>query len=402
MNNSNLNGNEQKNGIIAALFLFQYSMLIPLMQFISLSFLVAISGIVLMLVVFWVNKRIVINKKMALLVFTLIIVFLLKILIDGSEPSIIVNFLMIAIPPVIVYSYQFDCGKFLEWSSKLSIVNFLLLFLEPFVGEDIAYMRFGYAMVLTAILAYILVTHPNYANYAERSGRRKKSVGIVWWVILVVSIVETIIFGSRGALVVFVAFVLIDLLLIHKKNVLKNSILTMVGFIGLFNIENILSLLVSIANRFNVASYSLQKFQYQLSYGIEAASSGRGRLYAEALESIKENPLFGSPMISYEDGELYTHNLFLQVGKDLGLIAMILMILFVLYCLYLISAKRLENKEKTVLAILFAVSVVRLLLSSILWERPEFWMLITFVMNYRKSTAGKSLPNEYIKQLKTE
>ena len=43
---------EQKNGIIAAVFLFQYSLLIPLMQYFSPTVLVAGAGMLLLIVAF--------------------------------------------------------------------------------------------------------------------------------------------------------------------------------------------------------------------------------------------------------------------------------------------------------------------------------------------------------------
>lgn len=390
------NRQRQNNGIIAALFLFQYSLLVPFMKIFSLSFLLAVSGIVLVIAAFYVNRGIVFNIKVIILFFALLIIFLLKNLIDGSEISVLIKFLMIAIPPVIVYSYQFDYDMFLKWSCILSKANFLFLFLTPFSGERIAYMRFGYSMVLTVIFSYISVFHPDYVNPSGHNGYSKTSARIIDIGILVVSVAETIVFGSRGALVVFVAFVFIDLLLIYKKRVLLNTTLMIAGFITLFNLEQILSLVISLTARFNINSYALNKYQYQLVYGLEEASSGRGRLYATAWESIKENLLFGTPMISYDEGELYTHNLFLQVGKDLGIIAMILMAFFVLYCLYLMYAKRLDKKEKSVLAVLFVMSVVRLLLSSNLWERPEFWMLVSFVLNYRTLTPEKRMQDEHL------
>lgn len=38
----------RKNGIVVSLFLFQYSLLIPLMRYISTSLLIGVSGIVLL------------------------------------------------------------------------------------------------------------------------------------------------------------------------------------------------------------------------------------------------------------------------------------------------------------------------------------------------------------------
>ena len=93
---------EEKNGTIAALFLFQYSLLIPLMRYISPAVLVAFTGIILMIAAFFVNKSVVVNLKAAAVIVALLALMLFKVLIDETELVVILNFLLISIPPLIV------------------------------------------------------------------------------------------------------------------------------------------------------------------------------------------------------------------------------------------------------------------------------------------------------------
>ena len=375
---------EYKNGIIAALFLFQYSLLIPLMRFLSPTAIVAASGILLMLATFFINKKIAVTMRSLSVVAILLSLILIKVIIDDTELMVGVNFLMIAVPSIMVFSYRFDVDTFLSTCRKLAILNFFLLFWIPFVSKLTAYMRFGYGMVLTVIFTYLSVFRSAKDEPVPDDSKKAVFLKVLNIVIFILSSAETIIFGSRGVLVVILTFVALDVLFIYKKNRFRNIAMISAGFIALMNLEGILGVFISIANRLGVNSYALRKYQYQLMYGIEEASSGRGRLYLNAINTIKEHPLFGAKMVTYDDGTLYVHNLFLQVGRDMGIFVMLVLIAFVIYCIWLMGSKRIRVSEKTVIAVFFCVSVVRMMLSSNIWERPEFWVLIGIILNYKE------------------
>ena len=375
---------EEKNGVIAAIFLFQYSLLIPLMRYIRPSILVAASGLLLMLCSFVINRRLIIRKRVTLVVALIAAAIAIKSVIDGSEIQVAINFLMIAVPPSIVFSYSFESSSFLRSCQKLSIINFLLLNLLLLIWKKIPYMRYGYGMVLTVLFSYIALFRKDDAQRTASAFRSKRLSKLLSIVVFIASLLEAIIYGSRGVILVIIVFVAIDVLLIYKKNRIRNYFLVGLGFAAFFNLENILELLIQLAGAFGIRSYALRKFQYQLTVGIEEASSGRNHLYEKAIESIKENPLFGSKMITYSDGTLYVHNLFLQIGRDLGVLAMLFSIILVVYCIYLLWSKKLPISHKTVIAILFCVSVVRLMISSIVWERPEFWALLCVTLDHNR------------------
>lgn len=380
---------EEKNGIIAALFLFQYSLLIPLMKFIKPSLLIAVSGIILLSATLIVNKRFAVNLRSMTVVALLLVIMLLKTVIDESEIGVVVNFLVISIPPLIVFSYQFDRDSFMRTSYRLSFVNFILLFLLPFIGKSVSYMRFGYGMVLTVMFSYLAVFRASFIQRAGHIVKNPVTGRIINIIVLVVSALETIVYGSRGVFVVMIAFIAIDVLLIYRNHKLRNFFLIAAAFAAIVNIEQVLDLLIDLAGRFGVRSYALRKYQYQLTVGLEEASSGRNRLYQNAFNTIVKHPILGDKMITYDDGTLYVHNLFLQVGRDMGVIMMIVSVVFVLYCLYLLINRRIDTDMKTVIAVFFCVSAVRLLISSNVWERPEFWALVCIALNYKTIITEK-------------
>lgn len=103
----------RKNGIVVSLFLFQYSLLIPLMRYISTSLLIGVSGIVLLAATIFINRRLIVNLRIALVIAVLSVIMLVKIVYDQSDPKVLLNFLMISVPPAIIFSYKFDADTFM-------------------------------------------------------------------------------------------------------------------------------------------------------------------------------------------------------------------------------------------------------------------------------------------------
>ena len=387
---------QQKNGIIAALFLFQYSLLIPLMGYFNSTLVIAASGILLMAAVFKVNCHIVLNKWYCLLAFGISVLVMLKSMIDDSELKVLFTFLMISLPASIVFSYQFDKETFLQWCVRLAYVNAFILLFSHFALKKIAYMRFGYGMLLTVLFSYLVVF--NHLSFKRRGTKLANdiTVRIFRIVILIVSFFTTVILGSRGALISILSFIAINVFLIHKKNSLRNIVLFIVAFVAIWNMDSILSIAISLCNQIGVRSYALKKYQYQLTYGIKEASSGRSSLYEMAFNQIIANPFFGSKMISYDDGTHYVHNLFLQVGRDMGILPMLLVIVHFFYCIYLMSSRKYDAQAKTIIAVFFCVSIVRLLISSNLWERPEYWACMCITLNAKIIFMPSSSPPQPI------
>lgn len=72
-------------------------------------------------------------------------------------------------------------------------------------------MRFGYGMLLTVIFVYISM----FSIKDERKTLVNKGTQNVFlMIIFIISLVETIIYGSRGALIVVLTFIAIDRLFI--------------------------------------------------------------------------------------------------------------------------------------------------------------------------------------------
>lgn len=101
---------------------------------------------------------------------------------------------------------------------------------------------------------------------------------------------------------------------------------------------------------FGVRSYALRKIKLMISSGLEASSSGRAELYRKVIKNIRESPIIGNYMETSDSGNLYVHNLFLQIGADMGVVAMAVSILFVVNVIALMT-RRTEKREFRVLCV---------------------------------------------------
>ena len=242
-------------------------------------------------------------------------------------------------------------------------------------------MRFGYGMVPIVMGAYIDFVYKRSCDSAINNSKTM----IINILIMILGFLSIFIYGARGCILVLMIFVALDRLLINKKNIIKNVVYILVAVVVYLNLFPILNFFEKISKKIGIYSYSITKFKMQLVGGFDYASSGRDRIYQDSLEKIKTSPLTGNTISIDEDGGSYAHNIFLQVGEDFGIIAIVLLAVFLIYVIYLLASKKITMQEKIILLIFTSSSVGRLMVSSTLWKRPEFWMLVAFVLVYHST-----------------
>ena len=368
------------NGRIIALFLLQYTLLIPFMAIFNPSLLTAVCGLAIVIICIINNMKSPIKIQVFALFITMWILLVLKALQPGTDVFVVINYLIIVGPIVIIFLFPFDKLEFLEYSIKLSKIGFWLICWNPFVS-GFSYMRFGYGMLPIVILIYIDLL---YIGNVASSKQRIQSI-----IIFSIGTLEILLYGARGAMFALLLFIFIERFFINKKKIILNAMIIIVGAMIYENLLAILNIFERITQQLGVYSYSITKFKMQISQGFVEASSGRDVLYRNAIENIKKHPWIGNSIQIDEEGGDYTHNLFLQIGQDLGLIFLIVLILFLLFILMKLWSNGLDIHEKLCIALLFSIAIGRLMFSSTIWRRPEFWMLIYFVVIICKKNRGK-------------
>ena len=376
------------NGKLFALFFFQFSILIPFTQFMDIKILVAfVSGIISLLLLLK-NKILVFKKKVLLLYLCLVLLFLVKYLLGQANGEVILFSFAYITPVVWLFLFPFNRSCCVKAMFFLSKINFLLLVTLPFTtGLAESYMRFGYGMLPSVIMSFVELAHYS-SEKITTIDLKEKCIEIFDLIIILIGGLEMLIYGARGSTFAFLLFVVIDYLIFKKVSLLYTCALFLFSLFLYSNLEFILDYLERITNRLGIFSYAIFKFKAQLMYGFDSASSGRAFLYTHAINEILQYPIFGGTLST---DEVYVHNLFLQVGTDFGVFAIIILILFTLYVLYLIGKKDIVKEEKLLLLIFFSLSYGRLMFSSTIWQRPEFWILVFFVLSlerYKKTAVN--------------
>ena len=133
-------------------------------------------------------------------------------------------------------------------------------------------------------------------------------------------------------------------------------------------------------SRYGVRVYALQKYANYLGKG--NILNGRSQLWKEAILYIGENPIFGKGIGYFEaqgDGG-YTHNIFLQLMCEGGilLLAPVLLMIIESICIILKTYTQ-ENKTKYLFfTLVFLCGIEMLLYSSVYWIYTPFWFYLGF------------------------
>lgn len=370
------------NSLLLALFIMQYTMMLPFMKILSSTLCIAGSSIILLLVVIIYNRKIYINIVIWGLAIIVLCMLSFKILLMNSGIEVLIVFCYTAFPVAIIMSYPLNWSCVLKDLYYLSRVSFLLIVWEPFIGTHVR-MRFGYAAL--SIIIFILLEYL-YKNDKETKSR------IFDLLIVTVIAIESIIYGTRGEILCILLFFMIEEIFINRTHLVRKILLFSGAIIVLTNIETIISYIIRLLQHLGIRSYVISKLNGQLMKGFVAASSGRDILYDNALQVIRENPILGGTLtLSNDDntGLYYSHNIFLQVWIDLGIIGLISLVILIIIALRFILKKQNNLDHRLLLAALLSISVGRLLVSSVLWRRPEFWIFVFMTIIFTRKKVIK-------------
>ena len=149
------------------------------------------------------------------------------------------------------------------------------------------------------------------------------------------------------------------------------------------SLEFILKYANDITSSFGVYSYSVTKYLALFEdQSLASTSSGRDSIYELAFARIFESPWFGSPINSsfYDTGASYYHNIILDVAVTFGLPGISFFMAFIIWHSYK-AFKTKNKKHQAIFLILIIIPMGRLFVSSSFWQRPEFWIFISFCIH---------------------
>jgi hypothetical protein len=321
-------------------------------------------------------------KKYVIISFIMLsIYFLMNSLIYNESVFIIlpiyIGFIFKSYSAFIIGSLDIDSKELYNAFLKISVINFLAIAAFPFVDflDSMNYMRFGYAM-LPSVIMFI---------YAILKKEKNK---IIWILLGIVAFFLMVVYGSRGPLVVILIWALIQFLFNRKISTYKKAIIlilvSLMTFL-VFKYNFIVKIVDYIYYELGIHTYTLAKLRMTFDVGLVEASSGRDIIYITMWDYIKQNPLLGYGIGFSQEVLNYTpHNLFLQILLESGVVGLLIWSVILTYCLY--KYKDMHIKEEglfNVIALVFSIAIGRLLVSSDMWLRPEYWLALSMLLNFR-------------------
>lgn len=376
---------EKRATILFVLFFFQFGLLLPFTPFLAHSILISVFTIALTLYAF-VHRMFHINRPTILLFCIPLVSIVAKlpfeydVIGDGGDVGIqfLIGFLTIGVAGILFGTIQFPLSYFFNVANKVAWVNFILIGFIPFTplygisDLSINYMKYGYAILPIVLIAYTNII--------------RGQISIAQWGLFLFSLLSMIIFGARGALFTFVLYFLFSFLFLSRAKLVWKLVLSLGVFVGVLAMPYLLTQLITILDQYGVSSYSVSKYS-ELLKGAKFidTSSGRNFLYEYAYKRILDHPFLGNPFNScYVDtgGDFYYyHNVFLDLLVNYGTLVTGVLLLLLVYVVRSIF-KRGTLTEKYIIAILLIVPFGRLVVSSSFWLRPEFWLFLSYSINF--------------------
>ena len=198
-----------------AMYIFQFGFLQPLVALVNSQFPI-VGFTIILLVTALINNRFKI-KPYVIYTFIIISIYFLinSLLISSSRNSILliyIEFILKGFSAFFIASIAVNGKDLYNAFLHIAIVNFIAIGFLPLIGfsDSMNYMRYGYAMVPSVIMFI-------YALYDS-----KHKVHL--WIAMFTSLTLTLVYGSRGTIVVILIFISLFLLFSKTINVSKRII----------------------------------------------------------------------------------------------------------------------------------------------------------------------------------
>lgn len=373
------------NSYLLALYIFQFGFMQPVASLIGSQAPVAVLTLMIVTCLLLVNSFRLQRYVIGFFVVSSIY-FLLSALFFSANVNLTLamygEFLLKGFSGFFVASFaSMEADPFVPFLT-VGVFNFCMIGLFPFVNflSSMNYMRFGYALIPSALVFLLSLYDAN-----------TKIQKFIWFVFSVLSLALTLIYGSRGVIIVLFLFVLLIFVFSRQIKSRTKWSLLFCGSISLYFVlrfQLIIQLIDFFYYSIGIQTYSLRKLKTMFLVGLAEASSGRDMIYRQILQLVKAKPFFGYGIGSAQFYLDYTaHNFLLQILLESGLIGLLVWTLIWIRPLkeYLILSKSAPDRGYfRVATLLLASAFGRLMISSDMWLRPEYWFVLSLLL--RSST----------------
>ena len=252
-----------------------------------------------------------------------------------------------------------------SWIIVFMALFFVMRFLQGRVEFESYNMGLSYALLLPMVILY-------------------KNGGMLSYIGTFICFICILVFGSRGALIAGVLYILYDIVKKNKRNLFYIAIASFF----------VISMAISFGDYLESLGISSRTLNFIIGGNLSAAE-GRDDIYPKAIALIQENWFFGLGIYGdrvHMDGE-YCHNVILEFLLDYGVIfgSLFLIVLFVFIIKVYI---RQDSEHRNALLKYFIVLFLPLFTSGsylIECNMGVFWGIVFLLNNYAKDYPRKKL-----------
>lgn len=390
---------ESINCYLWTIVIFIQYIFLPFKVYISTSILEYIIVVCAVLLSLFING---LNMKFIRTVIVLTMVFIVDFLIFRDTKVFTFFYLSMFSSSLLMFFFTLNLSNlelFMKIYRQVSLFTLVFVSIYLFIYSK-SNLSVGSYMGIGNVLSFISIP---ICYYLVSNNRRKLFYRIILLYLLIISLV----YGNRmSVLSIYMIYQVSSLIFIsNNEEMLKKYMYFGVQFIlvivVLFQLNTITNYINVILNKLNFLSYSLVKFQRILNNsdglieGFLSSSSGRNKLYPEAISQFQKNYYMpgGISGFKYEEaGSIihYPHNFLLELLVNFGFLSIPLILLF--FYVFLRSFKNSDITMKFLLGTFFIFSFTRLLVSSSIWLSTSLWTVLGLIYiskKYRKENNVK-------------
>lgn len=208
--------------------------------------------------------------------------------------------------------------------------------------------------------------------------------------IVLVSLLIILLFGSRGALLCTLIFVFLKMIRFTGKltyiKLFYNLILSGVLLILLINFKPIFNYI----SNFLYLNFGIKSRSINLLLEEEVKLSGRDSIYRDVISELVNNPILGIGLAGDRRvlGGGYVHNIFLEILSDFGLL--LGSIILILLIFLIIKSLFTKQKEKyNIFIIWISLGFIHLMVSSSYLIDIKFWIMLGIFVNLTNNRERK-------------
>lgn len=273
----------------------------------------------------------------------------------------LINFVIYAVIPLFLLIGVNDFKKILLYVFRISIFVGLILWSDPLFGYRFTsdYMQYGFNMFMFSYAGLFIGTF-----YFHKK---------IMWLPIIFELICIAFWGNKGAFISAATLLLLVLINMIGSKLMK-FVASICAIIGIFFYEKILLGVIEFAEHFNIKSYSISTFKIMLSSNSDVVYDARLNIWKEAFKYIKQNPIFGSGIATFEEitGQ-YAHNIFIDILLTFGLFGLTVFSIFIIYSLTIVPKS--QNTEVKIFQIgCFICWFVAMQFSLTFWNVILFWI----------------------------